>query len=122
MAGGDKRGPDGRGPMTGRGLGYCAGNDQPGYAADGFPARRGGGFGRGLGRGARWGGGRGRGLGNGRGFGFGRGDGRGFANFNQNVALDLENEVSDRLSDEIAGLRAQLKALEDRLGNLNPED
>ena len=27
---GDKTGPRGKGPKTGRGLGYCAGNDRPG--------------------------------------------------------------------------------------------
>lgn len=122
MAGRDKRGPDGRGPMTGRGLGYCAGNDQPGYEADGAPAGRGGGFGRRFGRGAGRGNGRGRGFGNGFGPGFGRGYGRGSANFNRSVAFGPENEVADRLSDEIAGLRDQLKALEDQLGNSNQED
>jgi hypothetical protein len=39
--------------MTGRGAGFCAGNDVPGYANPGF------GYGRGMGAGARWGGGRG---------------------------------------------------------------
>ena len=54
MPGGDRTGPRGMGPMTGRGLGYCAG--APGYAnpVPGF----GRGFGRGRGRG-RGGGGRG---------------------------------------------------------------
>lgn len=37
----------GAGPMTGRGMGYCAGNNAPGYAMGG------GGFGRGMGRGFR---------------------------------------------------------------------
>ena len=49
------------GPMTGRGAGYCAGYDVPGYAN---PA-----FGRGMGMG--WGRGRGRGW-------FGGGGGRGW--------------------------------------------
>lgn len=53
MPAGDRTGPEGRGPMTGRGLGYCAGYDSPGYTK-GVP--RGGrglrrGFGRDLGRG-----------------------------------------------------------------------
>ena len=34
MAGRDKRGPEGKGPMTGRGLGYCAGSDGLGYELD----------------------------------------------------------------------------------------
>lgn len=51
---GDRTGPWGLGPMTGRGLGYCAGFPYPGYMNPGYP-----------------------GLGFGRGFGFGRGHGRG---------------------------------------------
>ncbi len=46
---GDKTGPLGQGPMTGRGRGYCAGNATPGSLN---PAR-----GAGLGRGGRGGGG-----------------------------------------------------------------
>ena len=55
MPGGDKTGPQGYGPRTGRGLGYCSGNDHPGYATTpygrgfGFFRRRGRGFGRGRG-------------------------------------------------------------------------
>lgn len=54
MPGGDKTGPAGAGPMTGRGAGYCAGFTQPGCANPYVPGRRGrmgGGFGRGGGRG-----------------------------------------------------------------------
>jgi len=47
---GDGTGPLGKGPKTGRGLGFCAGYDTPGYTK---------GRGRGLGR-------RGRGRGRGR--------------------------------------------------------
>ena len=49
MPRGDRTGPAGWGPMTGRGMGYCAGYDAPGYASPGP------GLGRGWGRG--WGGG-----------------------------------------------------------------
>ncbi|MFC1697411.1 DUF5320 domain-containing protein [Nanoarchaeota archaeon] len=31
MPEGDKTGPDGKGPKTGRKLGYCEGNEKPGY-------------------------------------------------------------------------------------------
>jgi len=31
MPRGDRTGPDGMGQMTGRGLGYCAGYDSPGF-------------------------------------------------------------------------------------------
>ncbi len=71
MPGGDRRGPEGAGPMTGRGAGFCSGNDQPGYMSSGtgrgMAMRRGGGFGArrmdrfiprpgGIGRGGRFGG------------------------------------------------------------------
>ena len=58
MPRGDRTGPMGQGPMTGRAAGYCAGYGVPGYANP-IP----GGFGRGYGYG--------------RGFGFGRGYGGG---------------------------------------------
>jgi len=63
---GDRTGPQGFGPMTGRGAGYCAGSPAPGYANP-APGR---GFGRGGG-GRGWGRGFGRGRGWGRGFGWG---------------------------------------------------
>ncbi|MBN1893652.1 DUF5320 domain-containing protein [bacterium] len=46
MPGGDRTGPAGMGPMTGRGAGYCAGYGMPGYANPAF------GWGMGRGRGA----------------------------------------------------------------------
>lgn len=51
MPGGDRTGPMGAGPMTGRGAGYCAG-----FAVPGFVHRFafGGGFGRGRGGGHGW--------------------------------------------------------------------
>ncbi|MFX1390587.1 MAG: DUF5320 domain-containing protein [Promethearchaeota archaeon] len=62
MPGGDRTGPRGLGSRTGRGLGYCAGYDTPGYTK---------GPGMGLGGGRWWGGGYGRGFGYGRGRGWG---------------------------------------------------
>ncbi len=57
MPGGDRTGPAGLGPMTGRGAGYCAGYSVPGYMnpipGRGFFGRGRGWFGRGGGRG--WG-------------------------------------------------------------------
>ena len=47
MPGGDRTGPVGRGPMTGRAAGFCAGFSGPGYAN----LSSGRGFGRGWGRG-----------------------------------------------------------------------
>ncbi|MBW2631732.1 MAG: DUF5320 domain-containing protein [Deltaproteobacteria bacterium] len=60
MPSGDRTGPAGMGPMTGRVAGYCAGYSAPGFA-NSIP---GGGFGWGFGRGA----------------GFGRGGGWGHRN------------------------------------------
>jgi hypothetical protein len=57
MPGGDRTGPMGRGPMTGRGAGYGGGYGVPGYMNP-IPGR-GFGFGFGRGRGGRGGGGRG---------------------------------------------------------------
>ena len=54
MPRGDKTGPNGEGPMTGRQQGYCSGNDSPGYAV---------GQGKGFCKGFR------KGFGNGRRFG-----------------------------------------------------
>jgi len=58
MPGGDRTGPMGMGPMTGRAAGYCAGYDAPGYVDPmpwgGFGRGWGRGFGRGFGRGYRW--------------------------------------------------------------------
>jgi hypothetical protein len=50
MPRGDRTGPTGTGPMTGRAAGYCAGYDVPGYANSAV----GRGFGRGGGRGGGW--------------------------------------------------------------------
>lgn len=49
MPGGDRTGPRGEGPRTGWGLGFCEGNDQPGYATARPYGRMGRGF-RGGGR------------------------------------------------------------------------
>jgi len=51
---GDRTGPAGFGPMTGRGLGYCAGNVVPGFMV-GPGWGRGWGRGRGGAWGRRWG-------------------------------------------------------------------
>ena len=64
MPWGDRTGPWGRGPMTGRGAGYCAGYDMPGNINPDVP---------GYGRGRGFGPGRGMGRGFGRGMCWGRG-------------------------------------------------
>jgi len=69
MPWGDRTGPMGLGPMTGRAVGYYAGYPMPGYANTGTPGRGDRALGRGRGPGFR---GRGRGLrGRGRGFHWG---------------------------------------------------
>lgn len=62
MPGGDRTGPQGFGPMTGRAAGFCAGFPAPGYinSVGGRGMGMGMGYRRGMGRG---GGGRGRGWG-----------------------------------------------------------
>ncbi len=42
MPGGDGTGPQGNGPMTGRGTGFCAGYSMPGYSRDPGRYRAGG--------------------------------------------------------------------------------
>ena len=78
MPGGDRTGPLGEGPRTGRGLGYCRDDVRP-EDRPAVPAR-GLGLGRRLGWGRGAGAGRGRGLGMAwrRGGGWGRGGGRGW--------------------------------------------
>lgn len=43
MPGGDRTGPMGAGPRTGRGMGYCNGYQQPGFGGFGYGFGRGGG-------------------------------------------------------------------------------
>ena len=52
MPGGDRTGPRGLGSMTGRGAGFCAGYNTPGYMNPVGPS---GFYGRGGGRGGGWG-------------------------------------------------------------------
>ena len=53
MPQGNGTGPNGQGPMTGRGQGFCAGSNTPGFANSGIGRRMGQGFGRGRGFGFR---------------------------------------------------------------------
>ena len=61
MPNGDRTGPEGKGPKTGRGLGRCSGSEQAGRESD-QPRQ-------GMGRGLRDGKGSRRGMGNGQGMG-----------------------------------------------------
>jgi hypothetical protein len=99
----DGTGPDGRGPMTGRGLGPCA--KSPGFDR---------GFGRGYGRGY------GRGMGFGRGFGggFGRGFGCGCPYWLDSPELAPEEEKKilnaelEQIEKEKQSIAKRLKELE----------
>ncbi len=120
MPRGDRTGPDGAGPKTGRALGYCVGNDQPGYASTVAP-RGGAGYGRQFygGRGFGYGGGFGRGFGGGRGFGFGGGHGFGYGRSLGNYYVGNAVDVSEKtlIENEIRVLKDQLSALEKRLAD-----
>ena len=78
MPGLNRRGPEGEGPMTGRGRGRCNPSNR---VADSFDASAGGGmnapFRQGAGRGMGQGAGRGMGQGQGQGLRMGRRDGSG---------------------------------------------
>ncbi len=108
MPWGDRTGPFGAGPRTGRGLGYCAGNTVPGYMVGG----PGWGFGRGWGRGF--------GRGWGRGW-FGRG--RGFWHpAYVPFAYEYSKEDEKRfLESEIEGLTKAIETLKNRLKELDKE-
>ena len=88
MPNGNGMGPAGAGPQTGRGMGYCAGNEMPGWQA-------GTGGGRGMGRGFRCG---------------GRGMGRGFGRGAAPAAVEQPSETTS-LRDELEALRMQVAAL-----------
>jgi len=114
MPRGDRTGPDGMGSMTGRGLGYCAGYDSPGFTR-GTP-RGGAGYGRGFGRGFR--------RGNGRGFGGGnRYRQQTYFNEYGTPPADYYPDVSEKtlIENEMKILKEQLKSMEMRLSKLAKE-
>ncbi len=87
---GDRTGPVGNGPFTGRRLGYCAGNQVPAGPVYG------------------------RGMGNRR--GFARGMRRGYGNYPYSAPL-YNNEPENRESD-VAYLKETARALEDELNHV----
>jgi len=104
MPGGDRTGPAGIGPMTGRGAGFCAGFGVPGYAN----SAGGSGFGMGWGRGGRLG----RGRGFGRGFGW-AGTGYGMPAYGGvPYGPDMPTVTSQQ---ELAGLKEQSQFLQKTL-------
>ncbi|MEA1979888.1 MAG: DUF5320 domain-containing protein [candidate division Zixibacteria bacterium] len=130
MPRGDKTGPMGAGAMTGRGEGFCAGNDVPGYMSQSF----GGNFGRGRGLRRGFGGGIGRGFG--RGFqGGGRYRNQFFAggparmyprNFNPSVPTEefvaaSQQEELSYLKEEAQYLKGALKNIELQMSKIQQE-
>jgi hypothetical protein len=118
MPGGDRTGPAGLGPMTGRAAGYCAGYGVPGYINP-IPGR--GFFGRGRGRG--WfGRGMGRGFGRGRGMGYFAGGFPGWGYYGAPVPpyapeLNPEEEIT-LLKEDAEVLKQQLKELQGYIDTL----
>lgn len=111
MPGGDRTGPMGMGPMTGRAAGYCVGNNAPGYMN---PVG---------GRGMGFGGGRGFGRGMGRGFrgGFrGAGYAAGYGWAPMPVAPTAQQE-KDALQSQAEYLEGALKDIQQRLGELEKD-
>jgi len=106
MPRGDRTGPTGAGPMTGRAMGYCAGYEAPGYTA---------GPGRGMGRGMGWRNARGFGPGHGRGMGrgFGPGYGRGF---HPGQPYD---DLAPTREEELQALKHQAERLQRTLDEVN---
>ncbi|MGD9941473.1 MAG: DUF5320 domain-containing protein [Clostridia bacterium] len=117
MPRGDRTGPDGMGPMTGRAAGYCAGYGAPGYMSP--VGGRGLGYGRGYGRG--YGAGF-AGYGRGMAWGYGRGWNRGYG-YAPPVPVTPEAERTS-LEREAAYMEEELKAIRKRLDDLetNPAD
>lgn len=116
MPGGDRTGPLGRGPMTGRAGGYCTGYDRPGYANPWF------GRGHQGGRGCEW-----RwGVGGGGGYGWDRERnrervyrGRSYGPYRGWAHSDLTQEDERKwLQEEAEFLKRELKQIQNRLANL----
>ena len=113
MPRGDRTGPGRLGPMTGRGLGYCAGYGNPGYS-QGYPI--GGGFGGGRGRG---GGGRGYGWvpGYGRGPGYGWRSAPGYG-ATPAAPISPENQLN-MLKQEKYHLESQMNGIKDAFDDIS---
>ena len=111
MPRGNKMGPQGEGPLTGRRMGYCSGSDNSGFQNNdnrvGFRYSQGQGQGFGRGRGA----GQGRGM---RGFGMNR------TINEEEIKASINEEAS--LRNEIAALTDQISALEEKIEKVIKND
>ena len=94
MPRGDRTGPLGQGPRTGRRMGFCSGYNSPGFTR-GTP-RGGAGFGQGYGRGFGW------------------------RNWQQQEPLTLNKDEQIKiLKQERNSIEAELKEIEQKLQELN---
>jgi len=102
MPRGDRTGPFGEGPKTGRQMGYCVGNEQPGFVYNNTH------WGRGYGRQFRGG------------FGQGRRPGFGFGRVRSKIYREGLADVSEKtmIENEIRVLKDQMSALEKRLSKI----
>jgi len=96
MPQGDRTGPNGQGPMTGRGMGFCSGSNTPGYMNSGS--------GRGMGRG----------FGRGRGFGFRQG----FVQPQVQPQVITEAQEKEMLKQELEAIKAEQSEIEAQLKKL----
>ncbi|MEA1910490.1 MAG: DUF5320 domain-containing protein [Spirochaetota bacterium] len=122
MPRGDRRGPNGMGPMTGRGAGFCSGSNAPGYMNTGAV----GGYGQGLGAGRGFGGGfHGGAYGNAYGRGMGRAQGLGGGiGFQTPYVAPVYSKETEKgyIENEVSFLKDQLKALEGRLSDMKEDE
>jgi len=108
MPGGDRTGPWGLGPRTGRAAGYCAGSNVPGYANPGFCRGRGRGFRRGF-------------RGHGSGF-WGQGMYPYPAPYNPETYPEPSREEEKAYLEDMAkGLEEEIKMIQQRLQELSKE-
>ncbi|MEA3494934.1 MAG: DUF5320 domain-containing protein [Bacteroidota bacterium] len=104
MPRGDRTGPEGRGQQTGRRMGYCVGNNHPGFENNSGNFGGGRGFGRGMGRGA------GNAFRNGGGYG---------QRFDERVSNVSEKTL---LENDVKILKEQLENMEKQLSEINKKD
>lgn len=108
---GDGRGPAGYGPRTGRGLGYCAGYDSPGFTKPG-PGR---------GRGFRRNFGPGHGMRRGFNRGYMQAQGGYAPNYNPQTEYSKEDEINE-LKNYAEDMKKELKAVIDRIEELEEDN
>ncbi len=101
MPQGDRTGPMGQGSRTGKALGFCSGNDAPGFA-------KGFGFGRGRGRGRS------------RGYNFGLPFTGFFHGFPSSQSVSKDDEIK-LLKSQSETLKRSQKDIEKRLSELEKE-